>query len=144
MITSRRHFLGLLAGGALVSGARARADNAPAIKNYRPGGSSLLIEGQTLLVEYKFAAPLQSLTGRLPVPIEPASAGGATLTEPQPLYFYPSPDKRVWRGFLTAPLDVVPGTYQALLQAVFANGTRGEWASPYLFARGLGSSLAAA
>ena len=136
-MTNRREFcLSLL--GVTAFAAVARADGPPPrIKNYNAKGTSLLIEGQTLLVEYQFATPLRSLDGSLPVPIEPAAFGGETLTEPQPLYFYPSPDKRTWRTFLTAPLDVVPGTHQVNLQAVFANGQRAEWASPYLCARGV-------
>jgi murein DD-endopeptidase MepM/ murein hydrolase activator NlpD len=136
MTTSRRDFLGLLAGGAGVARVWAQGD-APAIKNYRPGGASLLIEGQTLLVEYQFAAPIQNLAGRLPLPIEPESLGGQALEEKQELSFYPSPDKRIWRTFLTAPLDVAAGTYQVQLNATFVNGQRANWASPYLVRRGV-------
>jgi murein DD-endopeptidase MepM/ murein hydrolase activator NlpD len=135
-MTNRREFLLLALGTAAFASAAPAATQNPLIKNYNPSGGSGLIEGQTLLVEYKFAAPLRDLTGSFPVPIEPAAFGGDTLTEPQPLHFYPSPDKRAWRTFVTAPLDVLPGTHDLQLKATLAEGRRQEMTSPYLVKRG--------
>jgi murein DD-endopeptidase MepM/ murein hydrolase activator NlpD len=85
----------------------------------------------------KFAEPVRNLAGGFPVPIEPAAFGGETLTEPQPLSFYPTADKRIWRTFLTAPLDVLAGARDVKLDATFANGQRRQWTSPYLLKRGV-------
>jgi murein DD-endopeptidase MepM/ murein hydrolase activator NlpD len=64
-------------------------------------------------------------------------AGGAALEEPQPLHFYPSTDKKVWRTFLTAPLDVIEDVYQVVMDAVAADGTNARLSSDYAARHGV-------
>lgn len=141
MVLSRRRFLSALVGTPLVlKGALARAQvagGAPTITNYNAGGRALVIEGKTLLIALSFSSDMESLSGSLPVRIQPESTGGQILTEPQELYFYPVGGRRNYRTILTAPLDAVPGTYDLRIAARTARGRVSEWTFPYAIERGV-------
>lgn len=143
MNLSRRRFLGVLAAGApailtRTRGAAGQQASAPLITNFNLSGSASVVEGKTLLISIAFPSEVEELRGSLPVPLEPESAGGQQLTEPQELYFYPVGGRRTFRTILSAPLDVVPGSYNLRIRARLAGG-RGaqEWTFPYVMERGL-------
>jgi hypothetical protein len=146
MPVSRRNFLGgllsstLAIGGQLFDAARAQTGAqtaAPLITNYNPGNRAALIEGKTLLIALSFPSPLAGLQGSFPIQIEPVSAGGALLTEPQELFFYPTADRRTFRAILSAPLDAQPGTSQLQIIARTSRGAHQQWSFPYLIQRGV-------
>lgn len=143
MSVSRRRFLGALAAGApailVVRPALVRAQTgglaAPAITNYNLTGRAVLTEGRTLLIALAFQTEVESLAGSLPVRIQPT--GGQVLTEPQELYFYPVGGHRNFRTILSAPLDVIEGSYNLRIVARLSGGRTNEWTFPYLLERGL-------
>jgi murein DD-endopeptidase MepM/ murein hydrolase activator NlpD len=145
MSLSRRRFLGSLAAaaplaltGAWSKPARAQgANGAPAITNYNPSGRALVTEGRTLLIELSFPSEVESLSGSLPVPLQPLSAGGQQLMEPQELYFYPIGGRRSYRTILSAPLDSVEGSYNLRVAARTRRGGVSEWSFPYFIERGV-------
>ena len=104
--------------------------------NYNETGRALLVEGKTLLVGLAFPAEVESLSGSLPVQIQPVSVGGQTLTEPQELYFYPVGGRKVYRTILSAPLDTVAGTYNFHIAARTMRGRIERWSLPYFIERG--------
>lgn len=143
MSVSRRRFLGALASGtpailARLWPASARAQvsslDEPVITNYNLTGRATLSEGRTLLIALQFPAEVESLTGSLPVRIQPD--GGQVLTEPQELYFYPLGGRRNYRTILSAPLDLIAASYNLRIAARFSNGRTSEWTFPYLLERG--------
>lgn len=145
MTTSRRAFLDLLVGAplalaggcAMIREARSLTPmSTPRVTNYNEGGSYQIIEGKTLLVGITFPSPVENLSGSLPAQIEPESAGGEQLTEPQPLFFYPAADKRTFRTILCAPLDVVEGIYKAHLTGQ-QEGGEARWAINYSIRHGI-------
>src|SRR5260221_3129725 len=122
MSASRRDFLTILAGLPVVLGGRALCGNSAllsnspndlAVTNYNEDGKNVITEGKTLLAEVTFPDEVMDPFGSLPVQIEPESSGGQPLTEPQPLFFYSTRERRTFRLFITAPLDVVEGPYAA-------------------------------
>src|SRR5258706_1681559 len=122
MSASRREFLAILAGLPVVFAGRSLSrqstltstnPNDLKVTNYNGDGKYLITEGKTLLVELSFPDEVDDPVGSLIVHIQPESAGGQELTEPQPLFFYRTGDERSRRVFVTAPLDVVEGTYTA-------------------------------
>lgn len=142
MSLSRRRFLAALAAApALVTGtwaepARAQG-GAPLITNYNPTGRPLVVEGRTLLIALAFSSEMESLSGALPVQIQPESVGGQILTEPQELYFYPVGGRRIYRTILSAPLDTIVGSYNLRIRARSAAGKIQEWTFPYFIERGV-------
>lgn len=151
MSFSRRRFLGALAASAPLiltrpwsdhlsasAAARASAQAAPAVTNYNATGRALVVEGKTLLIALMFPSEVQSLSGSLPIQIQPLSTGGQVLTEPQELYFYPVRGRRSFRTILSAPLDAIEGTYALSLTARLA-GSRApsQWSLPYFIERGV-------
>jgi murein DD-endopeptidase MepM/ murein hydrolase activator NlpD len=145
MIASRREFLGFLAGLPVVlarrsvfsndSGPISSAPTELAVKNHNGDGKYVITEGKVLLVALSFPENVDDPVGSLPVKIQPESAGGQQLTEPQPLFFYSTRDERTFRMFLAAPLDAVEGSYTASIV-----GRQGEarphWDIKYLIRRG--------
>src|ERR1700686_1430093 len=122
MSASRRDFLAILAGLPIVLASRSLGDNSTLssvapndlmVTNYNEDGKYLITEGKTLLAEVAFPEGVIDPFGSLPVKIEPVSSGGQMLTEPQPLIFYTTRERRTFRLFITAPLDVVEGPYAA-------------------------------
>jgi murein DD-endopeptidase MepM/ murein hydrolase activator NlpD len=107
------------------------ADPSPlAARNFGEGGRAALTEGETLLVEMVFPEAVASVDGAFPILITPQSTGGRALVEPQPLFFFPASDRRIWRTILSAPLD--SGGQRATLRLAAAARTRRlEWASEY-------------
>jgi murein DD-endopeptidase MepM/ murein hydrolase activator NlpD len=144
MSLSRRRFLGALAASApfVLTGARGgtaqvrRVDPSPTIINYNAAGRPLIVEGRTLLIELGFPFEVESLSGSLPVPIQPEAAGGQLLLEPQELYFYPVGGRRTYRVILSAPLDSVMGSHTLRVRARIAGGINSEWTFPYFIERG--------
>jgi hypothetical protein len=143
MSLSRRKFLGTLAisapailKGTLLTRAQV-SESAPVITNYNPSGRPLVVEGKTLLISLAFSSEVDSLSGSLPVQIQPESVGGKMLTEPQELYFYPVGGRRNYRTILSAPLDSIAGGYTLRVRARNAAGRTNEWTFPYLVERGL-------
>jgi murein DD-endopeptidase MepM/ murein hydrolase activator NlpD len=125
---SRRELLeGLLlcASGVLVSGCHkiralptespGPAASAPLLTNYNDSGEPAIVEGRTLLVSLTYPHATERPGGSLPVQIEPESAGGEPLTEPQPLFFFKGQGGRIWRTIISAPLDVVEGDWSLQL-----------------------------
>jgi murein DD-endopeptidase MepM/ murein hydrolase activator NlpD len=144
MTSSRREFLDLLIGAPLVAAGvcaltrEARSLNrasTPRVTNYNDSGDYIITEGKTLLVGMTFPTPVRNLGGSLPTQIEPESAGGAQLSEPQPLFFYPATDEHTFRTILCAPLDVVEGMYKAHLTGQ-QEGSEARWAINYSARRG--------
>lgn len=142
MSLSRRRFLGACAAGAtaILSGAwaadlRAQGELAPAITNYNSTGRPLLVEGKTLLIALAFSTEMGSLSGSLAVQLRPED--GQLLTEPQQLYFYPVGGRRNYRTILSAPLDVVAGSYSLRIIGRSLGGRVSEWTFPYLIERGI-------
>jgi murein DD-endopeptidase MepM/ murein hydrolase activator NlpD len=142
MSASRRDFLEMLAGVSIVLVDRSLGGNATlgsiisndlTVTNYNEDGKYVITEGKTLLVELTFPHEVIDPFGSLPVQIEPESAGGQLLTEPQPLFFYTTRDRRSFRLFVTAPLDVIEGPYAA---AVGAKQPQSHWALNYFMRRG--------
>src|SRR5436190_841733 len=120
MSASRREFLAILAGLPVLFAGRSLSSkstltstipNDLTVTNYNSDGQYLITEGKTLLVALSFPEKVDEPFGSLPVQIQPESSGGQQLTEPQPLFFYRTRDERSFRVFLTAPLDVVEGSY---------------------------------
>ncbi|MCA1558468.1 MAG: hypothetical protein LC731_08015, partial [Acidobacteria bacterium] len=109
---------------------------APELKVFNSTGRSLITEGRTVVVSLGFSSSLAELSGSLPVQIEPESAGGQQLTEPQPIYFYPSKDGRTYRAILSAPLDAVEGQYTLRLEGRAAKGEGARWDLPFQIERG--------
>lgn len=120
MNTSRRDFLTTmilapgvlaLAGESALAFGGVRDQRVPVVTNYNATGKSILEEGHTLLVGLTFAGLVDpgKARGSFPVMIEPESFGGQQLEEPQPLYFYPSADRKTLYTILTAPLDPAAG-----------------------------------
>jgi murein DD-endopeptidase MepM/ murein hydrolase activator NlpD len=109
---------------------------APELKVFSAAGRSLITEGKTVLVSLAFSAGLAELSGSLPIQIEPESAGGQQLTEPQPIYFYPSRDGRTFRAILSAPLDAVEGQYTLQLNGRPQSGEGARWDLPFQIVRG--------
>lgn len=144
MSLSRRRFLGVLAstapavltGAWMGSGYAQVTGGAPSITNYSPTGRAVVTEGKTLLVAFAFPSEIDSLSGSLPVPMQPESTGGQQLTEPQELYFYPVGGRRNYRTILSAPLDAVEGSYNLRIAARAGRGKVSEWTFPYLIERG--------
>jgi murein DD-endopeptidase MepM/ murein hydrolase activator NlpD len=145
MSLSRRRFLSALAAAAplVLTGRRTGltraqvAAGAPLITNYNTSGRPLIIEGKTLLVALAFSSEMESLSGSLPVPIQPEAAGGQQLLEPQELYFYPVGGRRNYRTILSAPLDSIMGSHTLRIRARAASGKISEWTFPYQIERGL-------
>jgi murein DD-endopeptidase MepM/ murein hydrolase activator NlpD len=142
MSASRRDFLAMLAGVPIIladrslggdSALRSIVPNDLTVTNYNEDGKYVITEGKTLLAEVAFPEGVIDPFGSLPVQIEPESAGGNLLTEPQPLFFYSTRDKRSFRVFITAPLDVVEGSYAA---DVAAKQPQAHWELKYLIRRG--------
>lgn len=139
---SRRDFLTILAGLPVVLAGRSLCSslaltsiipNELTVTNYNEDGKYVVAEGKTLLVELAFPEEVIDPFGSLPVQIEPESSGGKPLTEPQPLFFYSTKERRTFRLFITAPLDVVEGPYAA---DVGAKQPQGHWALKYFMRRG--------
>lgn len=146
MSLSRRRFLGALAAAtapAIFKGAWTGASHAqvnevaPFITNYNATGRAVVVEGKTLLITLAFPLELESLSGALPVPIQPESVGGQQLIEPQELYFYPVGGRRTYRTILSAPLDAVVGSYNLRIRARMRGEKASEWTFPYFVERGL-------
>ena len=144
MTLSRRGFLSALAASAPVilntawpRDAQAQGDVAPVITNYSPSGRAVVVEGKTLLIALAFYTEMGDVSGSLPVPIEPMSAGGQQLLEPQELYFYKVGNGRSYRTILSAPLDAIPGSYDLSIRARTRAGRTHEWAFPYYIERGV-------
>lgn len=147
MTTSRRDFLGALlcASGALATGCRtvqparmafAATHAPPLITSYNESGQPELIEGKTLLISLVSSSPLKEPQGSFPVLIEPETAGGKQLTEPQPLFFYPEEDSRVIRTILSAPLDVVEGLRPLRFTARGQSNEKPELEPPFSLRQG--------
>jgi murein DD-endopeptidase MepM/ murein hydrolase activator NlpD len=154
MPTSRRHFLYALAGAPLISTldrfpdsfARIRQTDAvalpPRVTNYRADKRALLVEGRTLLVAFTFPDSIGQLTGSLPVRLKPASLksdpNNEPLIEPQPLFFYPSADKRTFRAILSAPLDCIEGrAVMNLSTSPQTQRSNSQWSFPYAAQQGI-------
>lgn len=144
MSVSRREFVAMLAGlpvvlhGFAIPRASFSASiNANDLKvtNYNDDGKNLVTEGKTMLAEMFFPEKLDDAFGSLPVQIEPESAGGALLTEPQPLFFYRTQDAQRFRLFITAPLDVVEGPYRAIIGGK-RQDRKHQWETSYFVRRG--------
>ncbi len=152
MPTSRRDFLYALAGAPLILAvdtlprgyARTWQSSGapPRVTNYRADKRALLVEGQTLLVAIAFPDSIEQLTGSLPIRIKSASpndkSNSEPLIEPQPLFFYPSADKRTFRAILSAPLDLIEG--RAVLQLSASPQTprsKPPWTFPYAAQQGV-------
>jgi murein DD-endopeptidase MepM/ murein hydrolase activator NlpD len=142
MSASRRDFLNILAGLPVVLAGRSLCGDSKLITfvpddltvtNYNEDGKYIITEGKTLLVELAFPNEVIDPFGTLPVQIEPESAGGQLLTEPQPLFFYNTRDRRRFRLFITAPLDVIEGPYAV---AVGAKQPQTHWELKYFARRG--------
>lgn len=147
MSISRRNFLGTMMFGAPLVHTNARAallksaggyfesnaseKDAPLVTNYSASGRALITEGRTLLVAIKFPFAVTVVSASFPVEIEPESAEGGRLTEPQPLSFYGARDNRTFRTILSAPLDSVNGTHTLRLSARAENGGASQWSFPY-------------
>ncbi|OLE53309.1 MAG: hypothetical protein AUG51_13615 [Acidobacteria bacterium 13_1_20CM_3_53_8] len=148
MKSSRREFLGALLGAPLVvaSGCKAmrheqsfavsaeaapEAAITPRVTNYNASGRALIVEGKTLLVALTFTTSMNQLSGSFPVQFEAESAGSQSLTEEQPLYFYPAGDGRSFRTFLSAPLDAIADSYQLRVTARPQNGAQQQASLPY-------------
>lgn len=121
MNLSRRKFLAVTSGSSVLLLSGCLRDTGPetiepTVANYDGVRNNSLAEGQTLAVSFLFASPVDSLSGALPVQIEPDSSGGAPLMEPQPLFFYETKDQRVFHTILSAPLDVIEADYTTKLQ----------------------------
>lgn len=149
MSLSRRRFLSavvasapaILTGATLAPSQAQTNSSAPTITNYNSSGRPLLAEGKTLLIALRFPVEVESLSGSLPVEIQPLLAGGQ-LTEPQELYFYPIGGLRNYRTILSAPLDVIEGNYSLNIAARAAGGKISRWSFPYFIERGVyGSSF---
>lgn len=118
MNLSRRKFLAAssVASALLLSGChRDSQPMEPTVAGYEGVNNHSLAEGQTLAVAFLFASPVDSLSGALPVQIQPESNEGAPLMEPQPLFFYAANNARVFLTILTAPLDVIESDYATKL-----------------------------
>lgn len=87
-------------------------DRDPEVVNYTPKGRSVVIEGETIIVELRFPYEVSEIEGSFPVLINPESLGEDPVEEPQNLFFYYDPSRKVARTLLSAPLDAVPGTYK--------------------------------
>lgn len=144
MTASRRDFLAILAGLPVVFAGRSLSSQAALtstnpndlkVTNYNGDGKYLITEGKTLLVELSFPEEVDDPFGSLTVHIQPDSAGGQELTEPQPLFFYLTGDGRSRRVFLTAPLDVVEGSYTANIGANH-QAAKSQWDIKYFIRRG--------
>ncbi len=152
MPISRRDFLYALAGAPLISVVDPLPDHPvrtpqvnvapPRVMNYRADKRALLVEGQTLLAAVVFPDPVEQLTGSLPIRIKPASPNSESnnepLIEPQPLFFYPSADRRTFRAILSAPLDLIEG--RAVLQLSVspqAQRSTPQWTFPYAAQQGI-------
>ena len=142
MFLSRRRFLStsiMCAPAVLLTRAHYARDSDlsgskgyPLIRNHNPTSRPVIVEGKSLLVSLTFPFEVNSVTGSLPVQIAPASTRGATLIEPQPLYFHPSADGRTFHTILTAPLDAVHGQgaeleIKALLPSSDKNNIESEY-----------------
>lgn len=144
MSLSRRKFLGALAATAPFAltgtwtdlAVAQRGDPAPTITNYNAAGRPLIVEGKTLLIELAFPFEVESMSGALPVPIQPESIGGQQLLEPQELYFYPLGGRRNYRTILSAPLDSVVGSHTLRIGARIRGGSNLQWTFPYFIERG--------
>lgn len=112
------------------------AANAPLITNYNDSGEPLIIEGKTLLISLVYPRTVDNLSGGLPVQIEPESAGGELLTEPQPLYFYPDEGGRILRTIISAPLDCIEDRRNLQLTKGEQPGGEPSGSFPYDFRRG--------
>lgn len=142
----RRDFLGALlcASGVLSSGCSSArnlmeasvAPNAPLITNYNDSGEPLIVEGKTLLISLVYPWTVENLSGSLPVQIEPESAGGELLTEPQPLFFYPDKSGRILRTIISAPLDCIEDRRNLQLTKGEQPGAELSSSFPYIFRRG--------
>lgn len=108
----------------------------PLITNYNQTGRAVLVEGKTMLIALMFPTAVDDVSGSLPVQLEPMAGGGLQLTEPQELFFYPSPDRRTYRAILSAPLDVVEGNCTLSISARGARGAAGQWTFPYFVQQG--------
>jgi murein DD-endopeptidase MepM/ murein hydrolase activator NlpD len=144
MSLPRRKFLSALAISApailkATSPARAQiSEGAPVVTNYNLSGRPAVVEGKTLLVALAFSSEMESLSGSLPVQIQPESVGGKVLTEPQELYFYPVGGRRSYRTILSAPLDSIAGSYLLRIRARSSSAGRiNEWTLPYTVERGV-------
>ncbi|HEY0320688.1 MAG TPA: M23 family metallopeptidase [Pyrinomonadaceae bacterium] len=145
MSLSRRRFLSTLAATApaILTGALTGATRAqvivvpPVITNYNTTGRPLVVEGKTLLIALSFTTEIESLSGSLPVPIQPEASGGQQLVEPQELYFYPIRGRRNYRAILSAPLDSVMGSHPLHISARAAGGVSSNWTFPYFIERGV-------
>ncbi|MGA9994563.1 MAG: M23 family metallopeptidase [Pyrinomonadaceae bacterium] len=144
MTNSRREFLDILiiAPLALVGGCavtrKAQSvspDSTPRVTNYNEAGSYLIREGKTLLVGITFSAPVENMSGSMPMQIQPDSAKGQPLEEPQPLFFYSSANGRTFRTILCAPLDVIENVYKAHLVGQ-QEGNEARWAINYSVRQG--------
>lgn len=96
----------------------------------------MIVEGKTLVVTLTLALKADELRGDLPVEITPESAGGARLTEPQPLFFYPASDGLTYRTILSAPLDAIEDRPANLQLAVAMGEVTKYWFVPYTIQRG--------
>ncbi len=143
MTTSRRDFLqGLVLAPAVLAAAKYKVGASdsqvrngqirtsarlPLLTNYNDDGASVLIEGRTLLIALTFASPVTDPSGTFPVSIQP-TADGEALEEKQPLSFYLSPDRKIARTILTAPLDPVAGkTYPLRFDAYGGADAKGSF-----------------
>ncbi|HMF57294.1 MAG TPA: M23 family metallopeptidase [Pyrinomonadaceae bacterium] len=115
----------------------AEAATAPSLTNYNASGRALVVEGKTLLVALAFPSAMDELSGSFPVQFEPESIGGRSLTEEQPLFFYPTGDRRTFRTILSAPLDAVAGSYQLRVTARTPGGAQQQAAFPYAVETGV-------
>lgn len=121
MNLSRRTFLAISSAASVLVLSGCAGDSGPAtieptVAGYDGLRNDALAEGQTLAVRFLFASPVESLSGALPVQIQPESSGNMPLMEPQPLFFYETKDQRVFHTILTAPLDVIAADYATKLQ----------------------------